>query len=70
MEMQMKMPMAMEVKLFGLIKSVVVPMVTICAWCPDGETKTKQAQAEGLVVSHGMCQDCKAIADRQFEARR
>jgi hypothetical protein len=33
--------------------------LTVCAWCPDGNVKTKIAIARGYHVSHGICPDCR-----------
>lgn len=33
-------------------------LTIICAWCPDGDVKTKAAVARGEHVSHSMCPNC------------
>lgn len=30
----------------------------VCAWCPDAKKKTKELEAQGYDVSHGICPKC------------
>lgn len=32
--------------------------VHVCAWCEDKEKRTKEEEAKGNLVSHGMCIEC------------
>lgn len=36
-----------------------VELEVICAWCPDAFDPTRQTQADGKVVSHGICEVCR-----------
>lgn len=35
-------------------------MITLCAWCPDKAARDAAAESAGHIVSHGICERCKA----------
>lgn len=43
--------------------SVKNNIASVCAWCPDKDARTAEAQAQGFQVSHGLCRSC---ADKQM----
>jgi len=54
-----------EAFIFVSAKRIANPsLLVICGWCPGARQKTLAAQAEGKMVSHGMCPACQA----KFEA--
>ncbi len=32
--------------------------VKVCAWCPDKDVKTFEAEMSGFTVTHGVCEKC------------
>jgi len=40
------------------VDNLLAAPVKVCSWCPDAQTKTEEATANGFIVTHGICKDC------------
>ena len=34
-------------------------LIEVCAWCPDKDARTVEAEKRGVCVTHGICPRCR-----------
>lgn len=41
-------------------------MISVCAWCPDKDEKTIEAEQNWNEVTHTICKACEEVQEKAF----